>query len=209
MGTLQAPVQPVRGAKIVAFDFDGTLTRRDSFMAFLRWRAGRLGFAGKMAGLAPAAAVYLATRDRGMLKAAAGRAFLKGLTVGELRAAARNFAALSAPSLLRPDALRRWREWQAQDARLVIVTASPELLVEPFARELGAFATIGTRMAVGPDGRLTGDLDGENCRGAQKVVRLQAIFGAGLRLTAAYGDTAGDREMLAIADEAGYRVFAG
>jgi phosphatidylglycerophosphatase C len=29
----------------------------------------------------------------------------------------------------------------------------------------------------------------------------------GVRLAAAYGDTAGDREMLAIAGTAGYRVF--
>ena len=28
------------GRPIVAFDFDGTLTIRDSFTEFLRWRAG-------------------------------------------------------------------------------------------------------------------------------------------------------------------------
>ncbi|HRD45466.1 MAG TPA: HAD-IB family hydrolase, partial [Caulobacter sp.] len=35
------------------------------------------------------------------------------------------------------------------------------------------------------------------------------VFGEDVRLTAAYGDTAGDREMLKIADEKGYRVFKG
>jgi phosphatidylglycerophosphatase C len=56
-------------------------------------------------------------------------------------------------------------------------------------------------------GRITGALDGPNCRGPEKVVRLQAAFGQDVRLAAAYGDTAGDREMLAIAETRGYRVF--
>ena len=52
-------------------------------------------------------------------------------------------------------------------------------------------------------------LAGPNCRAREKVVRLQEVFGEDVRLTAAYGDTSGDAEMLAIADERGYRVFRG
>jgi phosphatidylglycerophosphatase C len=52
-------------------------------------------------------------------------------------------------------------------------------------------------------------LNGPNCRAKEKVVRLKEIFGEDVRLTAAYGDTSGDTEMLAIADERGYRVFRG
>jgi phosphatidylglycerophosphatase C len=39
------------------------------------------------------------------------------------------------------------------------------------------------------------------------VRRLHAAYGPGLRLAAAYGDTSGDTEMLAIADQPGFRVF--
>ena len=56
-------------------------------------------------------------------------------------------------------------------------------------------------------GRLTGAFDGENCRGAEKVTRLRAMFGDDVRLAAAYGDTSGDTEMLELAEEKGYRVF--
>ncbi len=52
-------------------------------------------------------------------------------------ASARRYAETYARKLLRPDALRAWKRWQAQGARLIIVTASPESVVAPFARGLG------------------------------------------------------------------------
>lgn len=207
MGTIDGPVQSDPRSPLVAFDFDGTLTCRDSFMAFLRWRAGSARFLLGLVRLGPATAAYASHRDRGRLKIAAAREFLGGLTVEELSASAEAFAAAEATHLLRPDALRCWRGWGDRNARRLIVTASPEIIVAPFARTLGAEMVIGTRMAVDVAGRITGDFDGENCRGEEKVRRLQAAFGPDVRLAAAYGDTAGDREMLAISDEPGYRVF--
>ena len=52
-----------------------------------------------------------------------------------------------------------------------------------------------------------GAFAGPNCRGEEKVRRLRAAYGDDVRLAAAYGDTSGDTEMLAIADEPGFRVF--
>ena len=192
----------------MAFDFDGTLIVKDSFTAFLLWRAG-LGAGLLMGGLRllPALFTYRARRDRGALKAEAARVFLAGLTPGDLAAEAERFAQTHAEKLLRPDALACWRAWQARGARMVIVTATPDLIVEPFARRLGADLLIGTRLKCDVEGRTTGALDGPNCRGPEKVRRLQAHFGTGLRLAAAYGDTAGDRQMLQLAEVKGYRVF--
>jgi phosphatidylglycerophosphatase C len=192
---------------VVAFDFDGTLTVRDSFTAFLRWRAGPVRYAIGLARLAPAAGGYLIDKDRGRIKAAAAREFLGGLGRTDLDAAARAFARSQADRLFRPDALATWRAWRAKPVRLVIVTASPTIVVRPFAEILGADALIGTELAYDDDERVTGAFATPNCRGPEKVVRLEACFGQGLRLAAAYGDTAGDREMLAIADSPGFRIF--
>jgi len=192
---------------IVAFDFDGTLTVRDSFTAFLAWRVGRGRHLAGLARLAPALVGYLSDRDRGRLKAAAVREFLAGLPSAALEQEAQAFARATAASLLRPDALETWRRWGAQGALRVIVTASPELTVAPFARDLGAEALIGTLLAVDAEGRITGDLASENCRAEQKVLRLRQRFGPDVRLAAAYGDTSGDTQMLSIAVERGYRVF--
>ncbi|MFN3523009.1 MAG: HAD-IB family hydrolase [Phenylobacterium sp.] len=199
--------EPALLGGVVAFDFDGTLTVRDSFTAFLRWRAGGLRYALGLARLAPAAVAYLFHRSRGRIKAAAVREFLKGVPRAQIEDEARRFAEESAVGLLRPDALRVWREWRAREAKLVIVSASPDLVVAPFARGLAAHALIATRLVYDAEDRIVGTFDGANCRGAEKVRRLHEVFGPDLRLKAAYGDTSGDREMLELAEEKGYRVF--
>ena len=147
-------------------------------------------------------------RDRGRLKAVFARRFLGPASHADLEAAAEQFAVARFDALMRPDALACWRDWRAQGARLFIVTASPDLLVAPFARRLGADGLIGTRLAFAKD-RLTGTLDGDNCRGEEKVRRLRADLGPDLRLAAAYGDSRGDREMLALSDRPGLKVFTG
>ncbi len=192
---------------IVAFDFDGTLTVKDSYTAFLAWRVGLPAYAAGLARLIPAALSYLVRPDRGRLKAAATRVFLAGMSRNEIEADARRFAESRARTLLRPDAIRAWKRWRADNARLIIVTASPDLIVAPFARGLGASLLIGTRLAFDESDRVTGDFIGPNCRGAEKVRRLREAFGQDLRLAAAYGDTDGDLDMLALAEEPGFKVF--
>jgi phosphatidylglycerophosphatase C len=194
---------------IIAFDFDGTLTTRDTFLAFLRWRSGRIGYWRGIARLTPALFAFAQNRNVERLKAEAARVFLSGAPIATLDAEAREFAATAAPALLRPDALQVWRRHQAEGARMVIVTASPEPVIAPFAHGLGADRLIGTRLEIDGEGRLTGALDGPNCRGPEKVNRLRAVFGPDLRLKAAYGDTDGDVQMLEIADQPAMRLFVG
>lgn len=200
---------PASDEPVVAFDFDGTLTIRDSFTAFLKWRAGPLRWAIGALRLAPAALAYAFNRDRGQIKAAAVREFLQGSTRGQLEADASAFAQQHSRALLRPDALATWKRWRNEPVKLVIVTASPEFVVAPFARGLGANALIATEYVFDDQDRITGDYVSPNCRGPEKVVRLKAAFGPDFELKAAYGDTTGDREMIAMAELAGYQVFKG
>ena len=199
-----APEQPV-----VAFDFDGTLTIRDSFSSFLKWRAGRMGWLVGCLRLAPAALAYAFHRDRGRIKAAAVNEFLKGVTRTRLEADARVFAETYSRSLLRPDAVFTWKRWRNEPVQLGIVTASPEIVVAPFARGLGADYLIGTTLAFDAEDRVIGGYTSPNCRGPEKVVRLKQAFGPDFELRAAYGDTTGDREMIAMAQIVGYKVFKG
>jgi phosphatidylglycerophosphatase C len=192
---------------VVAFDFDGTLTMIDSFTAFLAWRVARPRHLYGLVKLVPAAVLYLRDRDRGRLKAAAVREFLRGLPRPQLEAEAEAFARAESARMFRPDALEAWRRWGLEGALRVIVTASPETTVAPFARILGAERLIGTRLAFDSEGRVAGAFDGANCRGPEKVRRLREAFGQDLRLAAAYGDTSGDHEMLQIAGAKGYQVF--
>ena len=208
MGTLagfRQSIDPVR--PVVAFDFDGTLTTQDSFTRFLRWRAGPVAWALGLVRMVPAAAAYLRRRDRGTIKAASVRVFLRDVRRADLEADAARFADQVWDRFMRPDALKVWDDWGRKGAFRVIVTASPETTVAPFARRLGAERLLGTRLAFDDQDRVTGAFAGPNCRGAEKVRRLREAFGPDLKLTAAYGDTSGDTEMLAIAEEKGFRVF--
>ncbi len=210
MGSPERFGQPRRADQpVVAFDFDGTLTISDSFTRFLRWRAGAGGWFLGLTRMTPDLAAYAGHRDRGRLKAASVREFLKGVPRIQLEEDAEAFAGQVWPGFLRYDALACWKDWGARGAYRVIVTASPETTVAPFARRLGAEALLGTPLVFDADDRVTGAFASPNCRGEEKVRRLRAAFGDGVQLAAAYGDTTGDTEMLAIADEAGFRRFKG
>ena len=52
---------------IVAFDFDGTITARDSYTAFLRWRAGSWRYWVGMVRLLPSAVTVLGLQLSGLL----------------------------------------------------------------------------------------------------------------------------------------------
>jgi len=208
MGIVQEIRQSTaNGPAIVAFDFDGTLTIRDSFTEFLRWRAGPGAWALGLVKLAPALAAYAKDRDRGRIKAASVKEFLLGVSRQTLEAEAAAFAEDIWPRFMRPDALEVWNDWGQRGAHRVIVTASPTTTVAPFARKLGAEALLGTEFVFDANDRITGDFAGPNCRGEEKVRRLKAAYGENMTLAAAYGDTSGDTEMLAMAQQPGFRVF--
>lgn len=55
---------------------------------------------------------------------------------------------------------------------------------------------------------ITGKLQGNNCRGKEKVKRLQEIFGdKNNYFLYAYGDSLGDKELLEYADVSFYKPF--
>jgi len=115
---------------------------------------------------------------------------------------------------LRLDAVERIEWHRQQGHRLVLVSSTLDLYLADLARELGFDDLLCTRLAreLGPDGveRFTGRLEGADCTGAEKLRRLQALVGdlRDIELHA-YGDSAGDRELLAAADHPHFQPFRG
>jgi HAD superfamily hydrolase (TIGR01490 family) len=115
---------------------------------------------------------------------------------------------------LRVDAVNRIEWHRERGHRLVLVSSTLDLYLAVVAEELGFDDLLCTRLAVeqGGDGveRFTGLLDGPDCTGAEKLRRLRALVGE-LRDVElhAYGDSAGDRELLAAADHPHLRPFRG
>jgi phosphatidylglycerophosphatase C len=195
--------EPVRA--LAAFDLDGTLTRRDTLLPFLLRSIGpertSRAIVASSVTLAQAAALGGPHRDRA--KAALLRRVFGGKPLAALAEVAESFADHVVANGLRPDVVARVEWHRDQGHELVLVSAAPELYAVPIGRRLGFDAVLATRLEVDADGHLTGCILGTNCRGPEKVVRLQEWRGDALTVAYAYGNSAGDREMLALAATAG------
>ena len=104
---------------------------------------------------------------------------------------------------LRPDTVSRLRRHRELGHRVVLVSASLEQYLVPFGQSLGVDGVVCTRLERNEQGLLTGRLDGANCRGPEKARRLErwlADNGLADATLWAYGDSAGDDELLARAD---------
>jgi phosphatidylglycerophosphatase C len=193
---------------VAAFDLDGTLTRRDTLLPFLLRACGPAATWRAVLGVSLLLVRALAGGERrDVAKEALLVRLLAGRPAAVLAEVAESFAdEVTASGQLRPEMIERVEEHRRSGHELVIVSASPELYVAPLGRRLGFDAMLGTRLETDAEGRLTGRLLGPNCRGEEKVVRLREWLGGdeGTELFA-YGDSRGDREMLALA-RTGVRV---
>ena len=198
----------VNGKQVLsAFDFDGTLTYHDTFVPFLRFAFGNRLFAMRLFRMIPATACYLLGRiSRNDLKEKLIAVYLTGAKEAWVQERAEAFCDVSWQRLMRPLGLTSVANQLEQGSNVTICSASPELVLTPFARKLG-IGLIGTRLA-SVDGVLTGDIDGINCRCEQKVIRLEAQYGPLDQYTLrAWGDTVGDEQMLGAAQEPHWREF--
>jgi phosphatidylglycerophosphatase C len=196
--------------RVAAFDFDGTMVPGDSLVPYL-WRAAgprRFLLAVLRHGLRIALATGPGIGSRDAAKAAFVRSTLAGLPLAQARKVAEAFAS-ELERRVDPDALARVRWHRDRGHELVLLSASLELYLEPLAEALGFDAALATRLVVdAADDVLTGELDGPNVRAHEKVVRLRRWLGGERCELWAYGDSAGDRELLALADH-GFKVSRG
>ena len=180
---------------VAAFDFDGTLSTRDNLIPFLRRVAGTAKVNRALAAAVPA---LLAGR-RNRAKAIVIRHALAGRSAAEVERIGEEFAARVVVRHLRPDVVARAGWHRRQGHALVIVSASLVPYVAPIGRELGFDAVLATEIEV-HERICTGRFDGWNVRGREKVRRLDAWLGDEPAFVWAYGNSRGDRALLARAD---------
>ncbi len=190
---------------VAAFDFDGTLVKGDSFPRFLAHLLGRRRFGLLLLMALPAMLSSYRLSGRDGAKSVLLSRTLAGLSVDAARAAAEEFAR-TLVARIRPvmAEVMAWHERQGH--KRILVSASLALYLEPFGQLKGFDEVIATRLEVGSDGRLTGRMDGPNVRAEQKAIRLAEALAPDPVEIWAYGDSAGDVEMLAMAD---HPVWAG
>lgn len=181
---------------VAAFDFDGTITRGDTLLPFLRRLCGGRAVARALARL-PGGVIFGRRFDREAAKVALLSRLLRGRAVADVEEAAERYADDVVRTFLRPEVVERLEWHRDRGDRVVVVSASPEIVVGAVVRRLGVDIVLATRLEVDDEGRLTGRLVGMNVRGAEKVARLRAHLGDEQVEVWAYGDSSGDRELLA------------
>jgi phosphatidylglycerophosphatase C len=200
----EGSAQPV----VAAFDFDGTLSDGGSVWQFLVAMAGRAR--ATFAGLCEVPKILVAAILGGTANDRAKEALfvriLGGMDAGDIARRASTFGLVHFEKRVRPEVYQRLLDHQRLGHKIVIVSASPELYLRGVAHKLGASELVATHLAIGTDGNLTGRYQGLNCRGHEKWRRLdewldkEAVESSVRPYVWAYGNSAGDREMLQNAD---------
>lgn len=190
---------------VAAFDFDGTLSRRDTLFGFLRFACGETALMGALARTVPTVVRSRAGRRTGgpELRDAGKERLLHALFRGREESWLHERGEAwgrRLPPKLRPDMLRRLSWHRERGHRLIIVSASLQTYLDHIGAELGFDEVIGVRLEA-EGGVLTGRLVGPNVRGPEKEVRLRGLLADSEHGPIwAYGNSSGDRELLAMAD---------
>jgi len=183
------------------FDFDDTLIRGDSIVK-LCFYAVRKGWMNPLR-LLPVgvhSALYLCGLSTPQKAKQAALRFLKGRSEDEVNRFAEDFCRTVLIPRLYPDGVKELKARAESGCEVWLVSASPEFYLKPLMKHLPLSCVVGTRLYV-EDGRHTGLMAGENCRGVEKPLRIAEMLAArGDMLdyagSWAYGDTAGDAPML-------------
>lgn len=192
---------------VAAFDFDGTLSRGVSGLRFFHQVLGTPAYAWFWLRQLPALAAYGRRWRHEIALDRINRHVFTGRPAAAIETAAQIFARTTLLRDLLPDPMARLHQHQAQGHRCVIVSRGYEIYLRPWATTLGITDVIATRLAVSPDGHLTGAMPEPSCDGDEKHTRLLALLGPRDSFELhAYGDGPGDFSLLASADHAWVRT---
>ncbi len=192
---------------IAVFDFDGTLTTKDTLFDFTRFYYGNIRFFAGLILVSPTLILHkLGLVSGEKAKKSFLRYFFGNRNIESFNEVCARYR-MRVNEIVNPLALKRM-EWHRQQGHLIVIdSASPENWIKPWADSVGVDVVIATRLKV-EDGLITGDFLGNNCNGVEKVNRLKDVFpDIESWQMYAYGDSSGDKELLALADYSFYRKF--
>lgn len=197
--------------KIYCFDFDGTLTTSDTLLEFIKYAKGRSRFLMVFLMYSPLLVLMkLHLYPNWKAKQRIFAHLFAGMRIEKFDALCRGFAEES-QHLLRPKGITLVHEALVAGAQVFIVSSSIDNWVRPFfdIRNLKGVQVLGTQIEV-EDGKLTGRFKSNNCYGKEKVHRIAEALKSFERSEyeiEAFGDSRGDKEMLAFADKGHFKPF--
>ena len=185
---------------LVLMDFDGTITKKDTFTEFIRFNESFFSFHLRLLLFLPLIIAFkLRIIPNWRAKETVFSWFFKGENEKMLLKKGENFANEILPKLIRKKAITELEKHKNANAKIVVVTASFPIWIKPWCNQLN-IDLIATHYEV-IDNEITGKIKGKNCYGKEKVERVKEVFDLNkFDKIYAYGDSKGDIEMLNIAD---------
>ena len=196
--------------KVYCFDFDGTLTTADTLLEFIKFAKGKSRFLMVFLMYSPLLVLMkLHLYPNWKVKQMIFAHLFGGMRIEKFDKLCHAFA-VEYQHLLRSQGIQRVHEALAAGSPVFVVSASIDNWVRPFflVRGLEGVEVLGTQIEV-VDGKLTGRFLSRNCYGAEKVRRITDVLPHDRQAYTieAFGDSRGDREMLAFADHGHYKPF--
>lgn len=192
---------------IAFFDFDGTITKKDSTAKFIRYFVGDIAFIKGVIILLPFIIAYkIKILSNNEIKKKLITYFFKDINIKNFTEKAREFSLNMIDPIIRKKALDRILWHKKNGDELVIVSASINLWLLPWC-EKNKIRLIATELEV-INNRITGNLISNNCYGPEKVKRILESYNlSNYTCIYSYGNSRGDHEMLEIATQKFYKPF--
>lgn len=196
--------------KVLAFfDFDGTLIKGNSLPKFLWYYMTPFIFIKKTLFSIPVLIIYaLNLIDSHSAKQRVIKKFFNGTNEKDFMEKASLFSHSVIPSILREEAIERVKWHQEMKHTCILVSASIETYLLPWAEANGFSKVLATKLEVDHNGKITGKFSGKNCKGVEKIRRIEEYYGDLKQYeTYTYGDSEGDKELLRISDHPFLKSF--
>lgn len=192
---------------IVFFDFDGTISTKDSMLKFVSYAVGKWNYSLGLLILSPILLAYkLKFLPNYVAKEKLISYFFKGLDSIYFQNIANKYSKEQIDKIIRPKAYERIKWHQEKGHKTVVVSASLENWLNGWCKK-NRLELIATKLE-SKNNRLTGKFSTKNCYGIEKVIRIKENYNLeDYETIYAYGDSKGDKEMLNIADKKYYKYF--
>lgn len=182
---------------VAFFDFDGTITRHDSF---LRFSLHARGIGGTAKGIFKSLPVLILWRlhiiSNSVAKEHLFANLFGGMEYQKFKMLGESFASIIKKDF-RLETIKKLERHRLKGHRVVIVSASINEWIRPCAESIQADDVLATEVEIDDRGYLTGRFKTQNCHGHEKVRRiLQSYPDIGTTVTFGYGDSSGDDAML-------------
>lgn len=193
--------------KIAFFDFDGTITTKDTLFDFIKFAVGKKRFLIGMFRLIPILFGYkLKLIPNYKAKERMLSLFFQGMTKYDFIEVANKYALEKIDLIIHPKALETLNWHKEQNHKIVIVSASIDCWIRPWC-ERNDFELLSTKLEF-KDNILTGKFLTKNCYGIEKVNRIKEMYNLNnFEYIYVYGDSEGDKQMLELGNESFYRLF--